>query len=119
MQVELSQDKIVMVGTTTSGAQLFELQWMDNQPYRLTKSPLGKDIEVKYLLADFQLVHWPKDLLLNYLTGVDIVDKDNTRTLSRAGKPVILIEHQDGFIAFEHLERRYRLTIKVLEQWQN
>lgn len=119
MQVEMGVDNIVMNGSTTSGAQLFEMLWFDKAPYRLTKSPMAKDIEVKYLLADFQLVHWPKEKLLNHLTGVDIIDKDNTRTIIRNGKPVVLIEHQQEFIAFEHLERRYRLTIKVLDKWQN
>lgn len=123
MQIELNPNNIAINATTTSGVQLFEMLWFENAPHRLSRSPLAKDIEVQYLLADFQLAHWPKEQLLAALDSakikVTIEDKDRARTVYRNGEPVILIEYQTDFIAFEHLERRYRLTIKPLEKWQN
>ncbi len=121
VQVELNVDNIVMVGTTVSGLELFELVWFDHKPWQLKQSPLAKAIKPQYLLADFQLVHWPIKSINAHLTGAQMtqsgLEPAVKRVVIQSKQPIITINAQAQQTTFENHSRGYRLTIKTLEEW--
>lgn len=128
VQVELSQDRIVMVGTTVNGMELFELLWFPDRPYQLKQSTLAKEIKVAYLLADFQLVHWPVASLNQYLQGALVIESpDGKKRVIKQGKqPLITIQYQTkalnqskahSDVTVQNHHRQYTVSIKTLEKW--
>ncbi|NQZ08540.1 MAG: DUF3261 domain-containing protein [Algicola sp.] len=121
VQVELNRDNIVMVGTTVNGIELFELVWFDHKPWQLKQSPLAKTIKPEYLLADFQLVHWPLPSINEHLKGAKMTQNETNavreRVVKQGEQPIITITSQAQQTTFEQHSRRYRLNIKILETW--
>jgi hypothetical protein len=117
VQVEINPDSLVMVGTTVNGIELFELVWYENKPYSLKQSMLAKSIEVEYLLADFQLVHWPLALLNSQLTGAQVNQNQQKRVVKQGEKTIIDIHFNKDSIAVKNLARDYQLTISIVEKW--
>lgn len=113
LEVHFTDQTIEMRGTDPEGAQLFEMQWSKGAPFRISKSPMAKELDLKQLLADFQLVHWPAAQLSTNLIGATLQQDGTVRTVFQGSTPKILIEHHNGVTALEHLERRYRLTFKL------
>ncbi|MFT4927639.1 MAG: hypothetical protein ACI8WB_003752 [Phenylobacterium sp.] len=127
VQVELNKNSIVMVGTTANGVSLFELVWYQDKPFELNQSILAKGIEVEYMLADFQLVHWPMAVINQQLRGATINGYDSHRVVSVSGgdnlshgengKKIIDIDYQPSVTSFAHHLRDYQLSITTLEKW--
>lgn len=117
IQVELHADSMVMVGTTTTGMSLFEVVWHQHQPAQLQQSMLAKDIEVNYLLADFQLVHWPLALINQQLRNATVEGAADQRLIQHQQQKIIEIDYQPTIINFTHHLRDYQLTLTILQQW--
>ncbi|MCJ8272090.1 MAG: DUF3261 domain-containing protein [Psychrosphaera sp.] len=121
VQVELNKNNIVMVGTTVSGLELFELVWFDHKPWQLKQSSLAKAIKPEYLLADFQLVHWPLPSINEHLKGAKMTQNETNalreRVVKQGQQPIITITSQAQQTTFEQHSRGYRLNIKILEKW--
>jgi len=131
MQTEISTAVLTMVGMTANGLELFQLQWQAEQPIVVNRSAMASKIKVEYLLADFQLVHWPIDRLNQQLKGAIVSEqlgpqaRRQTRQIRADGQTIISIEYHyepdvrtPSKISLTNHLRHYQFSLKTLDKWK-
>ncbi|MBT4837103.1 MAG: DUF3261 domain-containing protein [Methylococcales bacterium] len=122
-QVEVTPEKLTIVGMTPMGIKLFSLTWdgkeLQHETSLLTQM---KSIPFKldYILADFQMTYWPKLSAGNRFNYQDKSQPSHHRTIFNRNTKVVSIHYQkdspwQGKIEFKHLERGYQLNITTLQ----
>lgn len=126
VEVEISPEKLVMVGVSHLGVPLFSLE-LDSAGLR-TQSYVGERLpfDPLYILSDFQLAHWPFDLVAGDLErqGYRL-----TRGLRPGGRYVYDGEHElvvriedlrdgkeAGYTVIEHYDLPYKLLIHTVDR---
>jgi hypothetical protein len=126
VEVEVSPERLVMVGVSHLGVPLFSLE-LDSGGLRTTAlSAEALPFDPRYILSDFQLAHWPFALVAQDLErqGYRLV-----RGLQAAGRYVYdgeralvaSVEHlrdgkQAGYMVIQHYDLPYKLLIHTLDR---
>ena len=122
--IEIDNEHFAMVATTTAGNTLFALDFSTDD-LTVSSSPwLPKNIDALHVLADFQLIFWPKDTIAQNLQSDDIQIIDNasarTRKINHNGSTIIEIKYQhddpwQSTIEFKNHVWGYTYIIETLE----
>ena len=137
MQIEISVDKIVVVGLSAEGARLFSLIYDGNSIINDGYSDIIKSLKAEYLLADLQLSLWPFDSVNAQFQRTNqcekVVKSNNTSTcevresddhLNRQvlvnNEVLVNIDYQNethykGALTIVNKQRGYQLTITSLQ----
>ncbi|WP_199609011.1 DUF3261 domain-containing protein [Flocculibacter collagenilyticus] len=117
VNTEYDLSGIKMVAMSPQGIPLFSLNFIKEQQIQLQRYIPLDDLRPEYIMADFQLVHWPVELLNKHLNGGKIEEKHNgnERVIIQDSKTVIRIKYNKHHINFEHLERGYTFTITPIK----
>jgi hypothetical protein len=126
VEVEVSPERLVMVGVSHLGVPLFSLE-LDGNGLRTTAvSAETLPFDPRYILSDFQLAHWPFELVSRDLErqGYQLV-----RGLQASGRYVYDAERelvasvedlrdgkQAGYMVIEHYDLPYKLLIHTLDR---
>lgn len=122
--IEIDNEHFAMVATTTASNTLFALNFSTDD-LTVSSSPwLPKQLDALHVLADFQLIFWPREAISQSLEsdGMQIIDdvKMHTRTISHNGSVMIEIKYQhddpwQGTINFKNNAWGYTYVIETLE----
>jgi hypothetical protein len=126
VEVEVSPEKLVMVGVSHLGVPLFSLE-LDGSGLR-TQSHAGEQLpfDPRYILSDFQLAHWPFELVARDLARRGFRLARGLRPGGRyvydsARELVASIEDlrdgkKAGFMVIQHYDLPYKLLIETLDR---
>jgi hypothetical protein len=126
VEVEVSPERLVMVGVSHLGVPLFSLE-LDREGLRTTA--LSSEVlpfDPRYILSDFQLAHWPFELVSQDLErrGYRLVrgPKASGRYVYDAERELVAsVEDlrdgkQAGYMVIEHHDLPYKLLIQTLDR---
>ncbi|WP_108652846.1 DUF3261 domain-containing protein [Dongshaea marina] len=121
-QVEQSPERLVLVGISPWGGELFSANW-DGKEIKTSSLPaVSKQLQPLYMLADFIITYYPAKVLSPLLArgGMTLQDTPLTRSVLVDGKPLIQInyqypDHWRGKITYRHIQRHYSLTIETIQ----
>ena len=119
-QVEITNVQVNIVGLTPMGTRLFTIQW-DGKEFQF--SSLSEDrlpFEPKRILADIQMVLWPR---LSKSEGVAVQESDKApfyRDIYVDGIKIIHIQYVSpqrgqGESTFHHIEQGYTIHTKMIQ----
>ncbi len=134
IQSEITSEKMILVGLTTSGTRLFNILFdgdtITGEGYHL----LSNNVQIQYMLADIQLALWPIKKIHQHLTQTSdcykmgncrLIESDDhlQRKLTSRGKDIFTIKYQSiphyqSEITFNNTLRNYSLTITLLAMEQ-
>jgi hypothetical protein len=126
VEVEVSAQRLVMVGLTHMGVPLFTLA-LDSQG--LSTTTLNAEVlpfDPRHILSDFQLAHWPREILARDLArrGYQLRGdgKGATRSVHGAkGELLATVEYpqpgdSEADLVIQHYDLPYRLLIHTIER---
>ena len=123
--LQIDKSGIVMVATSASGLPLFELAERDGELDYRALAGLPAGLKPRYLLADLQLVMWPREAIRDGLADSQLqLDESGAggyqRSLSLAGEKIITIEYGalpawTGPVNYRNRLREYQLRVETLE----
>ncbi len=134
VQSEITNEKVVLVGLTTSGTRIFNITFdgdtITGEGYHL----LTNNFQIQYMLADIQLALWPLEKIHQHLSQTSdcykmghcrLIESDDhlQRKLTSSGKDIFTIKyrsipHYQSEIIFNNKLRNYYLTITLLAMEQ-
>ncbi|NVK22240.1 MAG: DUF3261 domain-containing protein [Kangiellaceae bacterium] len=114
-QLEIDQQRIILVGLTPSGTRLFTIISDGNTVQADGFKAVVEQIKPEYLLADMQIALWPQQIIQAAVQAESVSIKHNTdsRILMVSKKPLIEINYSD-ILVYKHLERGYQISIQTL-----
>lgn len=126
-QLEFDPAGLVMVAMSEFGQTLFSLQYKNDRLVTEMAAFMPRLPELKYLLADLQLIYWPLMCWQLQLQGSAFalveVPSDDTRhrLLQRNGMTVVDVMYSaaadfSSDVVYRHLERGYTLHATVLRR---
>jgi len=119
-QVEISPSQVNIVGLTPMGTRLFTIQW-DNKKFHFSSlSPEGVSFEAKRILADIQILLWPRILLGS---GVEVKESSKEpyyRDIYVEGEKVIHVQYDSekrgkGKSVLSHIEQGYEIRVTTIQ----
>jgi hypothetical protein len=126
VEVDVSAKRLVMVGLTHMGVPLFTLE-LDSQG--LSATTLNAEVlpfDPRHILSDFQLAHWPREVLARDLArrGYQLRgdDEGTARSVYGAkGELLATVEYpppgdSEGDLVIQHHDLPYRLLIHTIER---
>lgn len=123
-QLEITKNKLVMVGLTEFGARLFTLIY-DNETIHFESTALLKTpMAPEFLLSDLQLIYWPESIIESRLMDGNKIFQNKQAPFKRqlfiAEQEVIVIDYSDqqkwkGSVFFQHRLNKYNLAIQTLD----
>lgn len=119
LQTELIDEKINMVGLSSSGFVLFELTWDIEHGATVTTNVDMKGIQAEVMLAYFQLSNWPLDTVrlgINELTVKLSPENPNQREFYRNQQLVFSVLHTEQYSQMVHHLNQYQIDIVTLEK---
>lgn len=129
VEVEVSPDRLVMVGVSHIGVPLFQLELDEAGLRTKTLSDQQLPFDPRYILSDFQLATWPFDLVEQELARQGLVLK---RGVGAASRYVYDSNHgllasiesptegpEAGYMVIEHHDLPYRLLIQTLDRTES
>jgi hypothetical protein len=126
VEVEVSPDRLVMVGVSHIGVPLFQLE-LDHLGLR-TKTLSGESLpfEPSYILSDFQLAYWPFDRVQQELAQQGYILVRGLKATSRyiydskqqllASVEILSDGSRAGYMVIEHHDLPYQLLIQTLDR---
>jgi len=118
VQTELLPEQINMVGFSSSGLVLFQLQWNSTSKIEVETKIDIDGIDAAVLLAYYQLSNWPLDIIATGLNGMEAKVSPNNveqRQYFRQQELVFSLTKKADVTVLEHYRDKYRIEIKTLE----
>ena len=121
-QVEYREQEIAVVAVSTSGVPLFDFTWHHGQTVLVNQYVPLPGLDINYIIADMQWIHWPIATLKQSLVGKDITitehyqeQSDDWQRMLIQGKRIIykIIKTKNSY-QLEHSQRNYRIKITDL-----
>lgn len=124
VEVEVTAGRMVMVGLSLIGAPLFTLE-LDSQGLKAsTLEGAALPFDPRHILSDFQLAHWPRELIARELSrhgnlllpGSDAAGRE---IYGPQRQLLVKIDYLqaggDGDLTIQHFDRPYKLQIHTIE----
>ncbi|MGD1879200.1 MAG: DUF3261 domain-containing protein [Kiloniellaceae bacterium] len=124
VEVDITADRMVMVGLSLIGAPLFTLE-LDSQGLRAsTLEGAALPFDPRHILSDFQLAHWPREQIARELSrhgnrllpGTDAAGRE---IYGPQRQLLVKIDYPpaggDGDLIIQHFDRPYQLQIHTIE----
>jgi len=129
-QIEYSENKIALVGVSTTGIPLFDVIWRSDTPIALNQYIPLPELEIEFIIADIQWTHWPLKQLENSVVGdnFSIVEKNfpvNSeapaavlwqRRLLHNEQVIVEVNYFGDYFTLEHKLRNYTIKITPLNK---
>lgn len=118
LQTELHQDKVKMVGLSTSGLVLFELSWAAGANLKLSSTIDIDGIAPEVMLAYYQLSNWPVEQVISGLSGMQLKTSLKTapkRKFYQGDLLVFSVQHTPLNSLLVHQLDGYQIEILTLE----
>ena len=133
-QVEIEDQEMTMVGLATFGARIFTLKFNGTRLEFATIPQLASKLRSENLLADFQLVNWPLELIDEQFQNrppktywfspprkLEIKATKNKRDIFFGGLKIIDITYTNGEdgsreVVFKNLAKKYELHITQYQE---
>lgn len=118
VQTELLSDQINMVGFSSSGLVLFQLQWNALADIEVATSIKIDGLEPAVLLAYYQLSNWPLESIAIGLEGMEAKispGNPNIRQYFHQQELVFNVTTQEHMSVLEHFRDKYSIEIEFLE----
>lgn len=125
-QVEYRANEIAMASISPSGVPLFDFIWFNDSAAEINQYVDLPFNDIRFIIADMQLCHWPINALKESLSGdnIRVVQGKNVsqpdviwqRSIWDKGQLIIKIDKlQDGY-QLENIERNYRIRLVNLNK---
>ena len=119
-QVEIINTQVNIVALTPMGTRLFTIQWDDKEFHFSSISEDRLPFEPKRILADNQIILWPK---LSKTAGIVVQESSKAphfRDIYVDGKKIIHIQYDSdqrgkGNSTFHHMEQGYTIHTKTIQ----
>jgi len=126
VEVEVSSDRLVMVGVSHIGVPLFQLELDSDGLHSKAFNGASLPFDPRYILSDFQLAYWPLNLVEQNLTQQGYI---LVRGLEATSRYVYDAEHdlvasvellkdgaRTGYLVIQHHDLPYELLIRTLDR---
>ena len=122
-QLEYQEHKIALAAVSVSGMPLFDFIWQVGQPLKINQYIPLPALDIHYIIADMQWIHWPIERLKASLQGQHVmveehreVNSDNWQRVISQGKNIIYrVSKTKNIYQLEHTKRDYRIKITNLD----
>ena len=119
LQTELRAAQVTMVGFSTSGLLLFELDWHPDSNVRVKKHVPLESFPFETLIAYYQLSRWPIASIKAGLQGIKAVVEHTDierRQFYQNEMLLFSVKHHASYSTMTHHRDGYQINIETLER---
>jgi len=122
-QLEYSSQQIALAAVSVSGMPLFDFVWQVGKPLKINQYVPLPGIDINYIVADMQWIHWPMERLKASLQGDHVmveefreISSDNWHRMISQGESIIYkVSKIKNIYHLEHMKRNYLIKITNLD----
>lgn len=125
-QIEYGENEIVMAAISVEGMPLFDFVWRLNSPMKINHYIPLPNMNIKNIIADIQLCHWPIAQLSSSLYGenVKLSQQDKVddailiwqRTIKQENQLILKIDKSVNGFELTHVLHGYHIKLTDLNQ---
>lgn len=129
-QIEYSENKIALVGISTTGIPLFDVIWRSDAAIEFNQYVPLPELDIEFILADIQWTHWPIEQIESSIVGENIsiaeihfpvnIDKPagliEQRRLLQNQQVILEVSNFGQYFTLVHKLRNYTIKITPLNK---